>query len=151
MMIRRACITSFLLALGVLAFGLRVSGFAESKQPVAGDSNLKDATTEIAKQQVAVAKKALSTIEQLQSAGALGKLDESFDIWQRRLIESLNKGGGNEAEYIDALKKHVEHAKLNLKATEALFKDNKVSQTQLCDAQYQALDAQAWLAESLTK
>jgi outer membrane protein TolC len=149
MMIRRAYITSFLLVLAVLALGLRVSGFAESKQPVAEDSKLKDARTEIVKQQVAIAKKALSTIEQLQSAGALGKLDELFDIWQRRLVESLNKSG-NEAEYIDALKKYVEHEKLNLKTTEALFKDNKVTRTQLYDAQYQALDAQAWLAESLT-
>jgi hypothetical protein len=151
MMIQRAHIISVLVALTVFGVGLRVSGFAESKQSDAGDSNLKDAATEIAKQQVAIARKALSTIEQLQSAGALGKLDESFDMWQRRLIESLNKVEGSEAEYLDALKKYVEHAKLNLKTTEALFKESRVSQTQLCDAQYQALDAQAWLAESLTE
>ncbi len=151
MTIRQSNMVFCVLGLAVAVSGSQVSGFTQIKQPVAGESNLKNATTEVAKQQVAIAKKALSTIEQLQSAGVLGKLDESYETWQRRLIESLNKGGGNEAEYLAALKKYVEFAKLKLNATEALFKDGKVNQTQLYDVQYQALDAQAWLAESLTE
>lgn len=148
MTIPRVCVVILALTLGASIFGVRAFSLpTEQEQPLAGGAIEKDATAEFAKQQVAVARHALATLEQLRTAGVLGKFDDSFDVWRRRLIDALRNGGGSHADLIEALKKYAEHAKLNLKGTEALLKDGKTSQTQWYDAQYQHLEAQSWLAE----
>lgn len=152
MAIKRSCIIAAVLAGLVSASGVRAfRPFAAPERLAAADVGDKDPTIEIAKQRVTVAKQALRTLEQLQSAGAVGKLDDLFDVWWRRLIESLRDGGGDETEFVKALNDYAEHTRMNLKSTEALFKDGKTSQTQVYDAQYQALEAQSWLAEAHAK
>lgn len=149
---RRFCFIVFVLALVVSMLGIRgFLVFGEPKRSVAADANAVSGATEIAKQQVAIANQALRELEQLQKIGAIGKLDDTLDVWWRRLIESLRNGGGDEAALTQALKDYVEHTKANLRDTEAFRKTGQTSQMQLYDAKYQALEAESWLAEAQEK
>jgi hypothetical protein len=117
------------------------SGFGLVGQPRAANVQIKRLPSEIAKQQAALAKEALHSIG--EGSGTVG-------IWQRRLIEAIRNGGGDKLELIEALKHYVQTTRLNLKRVEGFSRNTsigpKLREGLVQDAQYQALEAELWLA-----
>jgi hypothetical protein len=82
--------------------------FGEARQSLAADAiNVKDNGADLAKQEIALAKEALTTLalEEKQGQADLGSHD--IFIWSRRLVEATRKSGAAKAEVMREIKDHL--------------------------------------------
>jgi hypothetical protein len=145
---RRFCATALVLVAGLSVLEIRGFGiFGEARQSLAADAiNAKDNGADIAKQEIALAKEALMLITQAEKQGQANLGSHDVPIWSRRLVEATRKSGATKTEVMQEIKDHLVRMDERVELVKALRQAARATQTDVLNAQYEALEARAWLA-----
>jgi hypothetical protein len=131
-----------LLSLEILGLG----SFGSAEQSVAAaPSDANEGTVDIARQEIALAKEALEIFTQLEQQGRADS--DSVSIWSRRLVEATRKSGASKPDVVQALKDHIARMDQRVEIMKARRQSARTTMTAVLNAQYEALEARAWLAE----
>ena len=140
-MLNRFCGMPIILIVGLAAFSLhhvQISG-ADGKPTV----------TSIAKQEKAIAEEALKRLTDPEARGqdSVGDLAK----WSRRLVEATRKSGASNADFVAAIEQHIARMDARVKAVRQLHEAALMTHCDLLDAEYEALEAKAWLLDEQRK
>jgi hypothetical protein len=124
-----------------LAVGALVAALA----PAA--SQAPDPTKALAREQLGLAKQALSDLDRMYKDGMVGPSDPSFAMWKRRQVEAVRDSGASRAEFVSALEAYVKHLKDRERIVEGAYRAGQVSRVDVHDAKYRVLEAEMWLAQ----
>jgi hypothetical protein len=127
--------------------GGRLGSPAESF--AADDKPASDSATEIAKQEIAIAKAALEIDARLEQQGRADS--GSASLWSKRMVEATRKSGATKAEIMQAIQAHLGRMEKRVELVKSQQRSARAIETDVLGARYDALEAKAWLAEEQAK
>jgi outer membrane protein TolC len=123
-----------------------INSFGYSEQARAADpKNASDARADIAKEKIAVAKQALEIVKTLEKQGRIESGEVA--IWSKRLVEATRKSGATKAEIVQAIKDHLARMDLLVEIMKQRQQSARGTALGVLNAQYDVLEAKAWLAD----
>jgi hypothetical protein len=145
---RRFCAIALVLVAGLSVSEIRGFGnFGTATQSLAADANAAKAIkADIAKQEMELAKEALTIFTQLEKQGRTDPGSHTVSIWSRRLVEATRKSGATKPEVVQAIKDHLVRMDERVEIMKARQQSARAVETDVLSARYDALEARAWLA-----
>ncbi len=148
MVTRRFCAIALVLVLGLFVLGSYGFGlFSEAKRSFAADVNANESATDIAKQEMALARDALNLIAEYEKNVRATAGSNEAVIWSRRLVEAARKSGATKAEIIWTIKQHQARMSSRVALLRSYVQAGQATPIELLNGQYEALEAKAWLEE----
>ncbi len=133
-MVTRARGVGLILGIAVLAAALAQ---AASQAP--------DPKKALAREQLGLAREALSTLEELHKQARVRAYDPSFGVWERRQVEAVRDAGANRAEFLAALESYVKRLKDRQPFVEEANRMSGATPMDVLEAKYRILEAEMWL------
>ena len=134
---------------GLSALEIRgFDNFGTATQSLAADANATKAIKpDIAKQEMELAKEALTIFTKLEQQARTDPGSNSVCIWSKRLVEATRKSGATKPEVVQAIKDHLVRTDERVEIVKARQQAARAAETDVLSARYDALEARAWLAE----
>lgn len=99
----------------------------------------------LAQEQLKLIDQALADLDRLIKGGEVSVTNSSFDLWERRRVETLRASGAGKAEMVAGLERYLNRLRNQERWTEELWKKDQATHTDFLDARYRRLEAEIWL------
>jgi hypothetical protein len=87
----------------------------------------------LAREQLGLAREALSTLEELHKQAKVRAYDSSFGVWERRQVEAVRDAGANRAEFRAALEGYVKRLKARQPLVEEAYRTSGATPMDVLD------------------
>jgi hypothetical protein len=147
---RRFRAIALVLVAGLSVLAIRGFGnFGTATQSLAAGANATKAIkADIAKQEMELAKEALTIFTQLEKQARTNPgSNDVVGIWSRRLVEATRKSDATKPEVVQVIKDHLVRMDERVEIMKARQQSARAVETDVLSARYDALEARAWLAE----
>ena len=101
----------------------------------------------LAEAQLKLVEKAFADLDRLGKGGEIGRNDTQFALWDRRLLEASRAAGASKEKLVTILENHLHRARQRVRDAALLYKAGAITQVEMFDAEYSALEAEMWLNE----
>jgi hypothetical protein len=104
-----------------------------------------DPNKALAREQLGLARQALSDLDRLFKNGEMAASDPRFALWEHRQVEAVRDAGASRAESLAAIEALVKRLGDRQRIVEEGYRRGQVPRVAIYDAKYRALEAEVWL------
>jgi hypothetical protein len=108
-------------------------------------SQAPDRKKSLAREQLALARQALQSLDQMYRSGDVPLEEASIAVWERRQVEAVRDAGTSRAEFIAALERYVTRMRNRQQIVEERHRAAGAAFVGVLDAKYRVLEAEMWL------